>query len=623
VSRSQPRRSRAPRRALALFALAVLAGPAAGRAEIAIGTPLRVRILFDNSGSMYPGYTPPGTPNRRTKSELGVRFFHEYPEFQAWLADFVARQTLLDGERIGMWTFTSFGAFTSGDIKQVHEEVPLDRFDVARAVSNFPRKPDGTPATGQTTYLTETIDQFLRGGFEGLVWLITDNIIETKAGEPVSDIERFFRVLKDDPRFHSVHLFKFPFRDPQAGSAQGAPALAVYGLLVSPSAPPDNVLAYYDRKFRERFRNAERNGGGQLFPGAEHLKLRNLEIDALELKMVPNLEVILADPKKGLFKEGQPVQLALSGEIKSHLTQHAVTNGRYHLAFTGKLEPQSVPKDLGLQPIAKEAFSSADGVLTETIPPNGATGVGAQLRSKQPISLRSPGFGTWLRLALQGAVVTYTGNVEMSFTDVRVRLEREQMAGIFGINQVPRIFDIQDVTEIKVDPSTAPVSFTLQTGGNRTLVLVGIVLLLLALLGIPLWLLFMTKQWCTVRISGTPDRQLALRRLGSHQIVHEGQPLGRLVRGLSGDFDFEPTAYSAALTVTPGREQDTWDVRFRDGQGCQLAIEPKGGRTKKKTPGPPVDFGERPGPSGPPGPTSGGAPGAPPSGYKPPTIDPP
>jgi hypothetical protein len=56
---------------LTLFTVFLLAGRLEGSAAITTGGPLPVRILYDNSGSMYPGYTPPGTVGRRTKSELG------------------------------------------------------------------------------------------------------------------------------------------------------------------------------------------------------------------------------------------------------------------------------------------------------------------------------------------------------------------------------------------------------------------------------------------------------------------------------------------------------------------------------------------------------------------------
>ena len=81
-------------------------------APITPGSPLPVRILYDNSGSMYPGYRPPGSPDRHTRDQLGVHFFYQAPGFAQWLDDFVRGQAAMGGATAGMWTFTSNGAFT-------------------------------------------------------------------------------------------------------------------------------------------------------------------------------------------------------------------------------------------------------------------------------------------------------------------------------------------------------------------------------------------------------------------------------------------------------------------------------------------------------------------------------
>lgn len=553
---------------LTLCGLFLLAGARVASAAIPIGGPLRVRILYDNSGSMYPGYRPPGTPGRKTKSELGARYYYEYPEFQAWLGDFIARQTILDGGTVGLWTFTSQGEFTSAGIQQAHREVPVAEFDVARAVGNFPSE------AGQTTYLTETLDHFASRGFEGLIWLITDNIVETRAGVPDRGVEELFLTLRDDPRFQSVHLFKHAFRDDRS-------ALAIYGILVSRSQIPEPVLAYYDRKFRGDFRSAFRREGDpppRLFPGQEHLKLRNLKVDALEL--VPSLQAVLADPSRGLFKEGEKVKLELTGEIRSYLTQHSVVGGRYRLEFSQNFKPDRT--DLGAPEIPAQSFLPVDGEIPkdEPIPPNGTRDVRAVLQSSRPISFTSRGPASWFRLALQGAVVNYNGMLKMSFEPVNVRLERAEMAGIYGINRTSGIFDFQDVKTIEVHPSEAPVSFALQTGSSRTAVLLVLLVILASILGL-LAMFLARKQWYRIRISGTPEKLVPLRRLGSYQILHEGQTLGRLTRGISGDYDFEANLNSAAFTIAPTRQADTWDVRFRDGGGYQLSIEPQGGGTRK------------------------------------------
>lgn len=562
-------------------------------AAISTGQPLRVRILYDNSGSMYPGYAPPGRPGT-PKSVSGALFFHQYPDFQEWLADFVARQTILDGGTVSMSTFTSNGDFAPNDIQQVHPEVPVGQFDVARAVRAFP------PKAGQTTYLTESLDRFTRG-FEGLVWLITDNIVETRAGEANADVERFFRALNDTPRYRSVHLFKYPFRDARSGQSS---ALAIYGILVSESSVPDPVLAYFDRKFRSSFRFANRRRGDpppQLFPGREHLKLKNLKIDALELQAVPNLQVILDDPKSGAFKEGQKVQLGLMGKIQSYLTQHSVIGGRYQLEVEEALSPLGgAEKSLGAPILAPATFQAAHGEIQDPIPPNQTRDVTAVLRTSQPVSFSGGGLGAWFRLATSGATVDYQGKVKMSFDDIKVQLERDQMAGIFGIGAASRIFDFQDVRSIKVAPSYATVTFKLKTGSSRSAIF--LLLLLALIVGACIAAAILArKAWYHVRITGTPNRLVPLRRLGRHEITYEGQPLGTLSRGLSGDYEFTANTGSAAFSITPARQPDTYDVRFRDGRGCQLSIEPQGGPRKPRREGP-AETGGPPGGTGSPTP---------------------
>lgn len=569
-----------PRRiSLCLYGLLLAVWALPSSAAISIGQPLRVRILYDNSGSMYPGYAPPGRPGT-PKSVSGAKFFHQYPEIQEWLADFVVRQTILDGGTVSMSTFTSQGELTPSDIQQVHPEVPVGRFDVARAVRAFP------PDVGQTTYLTESLDRFTRG-FEGLVWLITDNIVETRAGETNADVERFFHALNDTPKYRSVHLFKYAFRDARARQSS---TLAIYGILVSEANVPGSVLAYFDRKFRSNFRFANRRQGDPpppLFPGREHLKLKSLEIDALELQLPPTLEVILDAREGGAFREGQTVQLRLKGKIQSYLTQHSVIGGRYQLAVEKDFEPQGEEAaSVGAPSFVPSSFQPVHGNIqeSESIPPNHARDVTGILRTTSTVSFAG-GLGAWFRLATRGATIDYQGQVKLSFDDIQVRLNRDQMAGIFGIEAASRIFDFQDVRKIQVSPSYATVTFQLKTNASRSVIFLLLLIVLAIVLGIAAAFLA-RKEWYHVRITGTPDRLIPLRRLGSYEVVHEDQPLGSLSRSLSGDYEFTANTGSAAFSITPARQPDTYDVRFRDGRGCQLSIEPQSGPRKPRREGP-------------------------------------
>jgi len=518
------------------------------------------RILYDNSGSMYPGYRPPGSPERRTREQLGVHFFHQSPQFAPWLDDFVRRQAGIDTDTVGMWTFTSNGAFTPADIREVHPVVPLRDFSAETATANFPER------TGNSTYLTETLQEFTRD-YTGIVWLITDNIVETTAGEPDSGVQRFFETLAQSNEIRSVHLYKHSFEE-NGHSA----ALAVYGILVSAAAIPAEALAEYDGKFRD------------LFPGREHLKLKNLTIEPVTLRA--DLQLVLADREKGLFKEGQSVGLELDGEIRSRLTQHAVTAAHYELAVDSPFVPETwAQRDLGAKSLAPQIFDSAGEDVREEIPPNGAKRIRAQLRSNQPVSFTPSGIAEWLRLAWSGATVRYTGTVRMSLTDVRVRLQRQQMAGIFGIDHASSIFSFQDVTSLSgIRPSIVPVSFALRTGSSRTAILLAILAVLGAVAAGAAFVLS-RKQTFHINIAGS-ESITALRRLGTHNVSYEGKLLGRLSRGIGNGYGFHPANGNPAFAIVPVADGETWDVRFTGGPTRRLSIKAQGGRAVAKPPKP-------------------------------------
>lgn len=553
-----------------IAALAIIWTAGAQAAALTPGQPLPVRILYDNSGSMYPGYTPPGSPNRRSRNDLGVHFFHQYPRFQQWLADFVDAQSIVDGSTVGLWTFTSNQQFTPADIRQVHPPVPLREFDVSRAIASFPEQ------VGQNTYLTETLETFTRG-FTGLVWLVTDNVVETSGGQPDADIQRFFQSLNDRPEYRSVHLYKYAFTDDATGARA---TIAVYGILVSAADVPASTLGYYDRRFRTALREAKQRHGNpppDLFSGREHLKLKNLAIDSLELRAA--LRLVLDDAEKGIFKEGQTVRLALEGEVKSNLTQHAVTGGRYEVAIDSPFAPEEwAARDLGAQALPPDMFEGASGSIAEPIPPNGTRAVQAQLTSAQPVSFSPSGLLHWLRLAWSGATVRYAGTVRMSFTDVKVHFQREQMAGIFGIDRATNVFNFQDVRTLdQVNPSVAQVSFALRTGSSRTAILVAALAMLAALAAAAGIALSRVRRF-GVRVSGTPEVRVALRRLGTFPVMIDGQMVGRLCRGLGGAHEFKPTTGLAAFSVVPASSPDTWDVRFSGGGTRQLSVVPQDGK---------------------------------------------
>jgi hypothetical protein len=537
------------------------------------GAPVAVRVLYDNSGSMYPGYAPPGATTRRTRSELGVGYFHESPRFVDWLDDFAKQQTIVDGGAIGMWTITSEGQFTPSDIQQVHPVVPISRFAAGVAVSHFPDH------AGDRTYLTEAVETFSRG-FTGVLWLITDNIVETDGGQPDAGVQTFFETLAARHEIRAVHLLKYSFEE-RGHTA----AIAVYGMLISEREVSPATLEYYDGKFR-MFRDARRTAIREdLFPGREYLKLKDLRVGPLR----PELRLSLAEGDKGWFKEGQTVQLEVEGAIRSYLTQHTVTAGHYELEIASPFEPEPwAQRDLGAQSLSIAQFDTFDGELEGAIPPAGSRAVKATLQSRQAVSFSPNGPAAWLRLAWNGANVRYTGMVRMSFTGVRVRLEPQRMAGIFGIDHAGSAFAFQDVKTLgDVPPARVPVSFALRTGSSRTAILL-LVLALFAIVLVAAAYLLSRKRTFRIAISREPERLIALRPLTGHDVVLDGKAVGRLSRGINA-YSFHPVTGDAGITVTAANDEEAWDVKVGT-TSHRLSIRAEGGagakaRKRVDTPG--------------------------------------
>jgi hypothetical protein len=541
--------------------IAVLATFAAPAQPLTADSRLAVRILYDNSGSMYPGYRPPGSADRQTRQELGVQYIHQSPEFAEWLNDFARQQSVFNASTVGMWTFTSNEQFTPSDIQEVHAAVPLEQFDANRAVEHFP------PRTGGNTYLTETVNTFTRG-FTGLVWLITDNIVEGNAGTPDAGVLRFFKTLAHKPELRSVHLLKYSFTD--SGTTG---AIAVYGILVSESVVPRETLIHYDGLF-QRLSQARRSRiDADLFPGRDYLKLKDLN----DGPFVGELHLSLDDGDKGLFKEGESIDLKVEGAIRSKLTQHTVTGGRYALDLAAPFVPEEwAQRDLGAQALESDQFDAFSGELEGEIPPGGQRTIAGPLQSKQSVSFSARGLVQWLRLAWSGATVRYTGKARLSFTDVTVRFESQRMAGIFGIDQASSAFEFQNVKTLpSVTPTVVPVSFALRARTGRTAILVILLAVVLAILA-GLVFLLSRKRAYRIAISREPEVLIALRPLHSYDVSLEGNTLGRLSRGLFESFFFDP-ASAPGCTVTPTAEAEIFDVKLPNAQSRRLTIKAEGG----------------------------------------------
>ncbi|MCG8455096.1 MAG: hypothetical protein MI919_02365 [Holophagales bacterium] len=541
----------------------VIASPAAP--EITIESRLEARILLDNSASMFPGYAPPGRSGP-TLAESGGRYYVQYPELAGWVNDFVAAQTILGVRSVSLAAFTSTGAFEPSDVRFLHRSSPLASFDLSRIRGQL-------PPPGKHTYLAESLQQATRG-FEGILWLITDNIVEDRRGVPDEGVARFFRTLADRKQYRSIHLFKLPFAD----LVRGKPGnLAIYGILVSPRDVDGNVQRYFDNKLRGDFLRAPRRGSaGSLFPHKAYWKLKDLSVGALELEVRPTLEVEIVQQDRNLFRERKMVHLSLQGSVTSRLTQHRVTAGSFRIVPRGPFRPEGkAGEDYGLEEVPADHFEGRTSSLPR-IPPRQSVSIQAELRSNRPIPLETRGLGAWLRSASRGLQVTYRGQAEARFQDLVAEFDRSQMAGIFGADIAPEIFRIP--TRIVIDDeisNTAPIEFQLTSGYGRQLLFVLLFLLFAALAVGAYFFLFRTAKY-RVAVGGN-ERILALQRGRARHVEHQGVRLGRLRRTITGASHFEPNRRSAGLEVKPSGTRGRYDVTLRDQGNLVLEIAQIGG----------------------------------------------
>jgi hypothetical protein len=240
--------------------------------------------------------------------------------------------------------------------------------------------------------------------------------------------------------------------------------------------------------------------------------------------------------------------------------------------------PEAWAKDeLGVTDIPAESFSKVQVSLSDTIPPNGVQDIPrTRIPSVADLHISTKGFWAWLRTALNGAIVQYSGTAEVSFDDLQLQLERSRMAGIFGIDKASPIFDIQDVQTLQVPTADAKVYLALRTNPRRSVVL-GLLLLVLGLpVAAALWFLSRRAVYRT-RI-GEQTELVPLRRLQRHDVYFRGHRLGALSRELSGRPKFSAQQDSVAVSVVPSPSSAAYDVHLRDGGTHQLTIEAAEGK---------------------------------------------
>ncbi|MCP4214802.1 MAG: hypothetical protein GY765_09095 [bacterium] len=554
--------------------------------EITGQNPIDVKILYDLSGSMYPGY--PETPRHVS----GVSYFHQYPEFRNFLTNFVRKQNSFKAKNISIYTFRSLKEFDTNDIKAIQPplNVSTSADNIDSLFSHLQRK-----RGVDFTHLRESLDYVTTNNFEGLVWVITDNRVESVGDNQTT--KDFFLSLKRQEKYRSVHIYKFPFDDTEKNQHAD---LAVYGILVSPSPIEDSCAADFDNRF-DSFKT--------LFPGKRHLKLKDLSVAPISLDIQSNLGVDLETKEKLVKTEGSLKGIPFSVSIAGKLTQHTITGGKIKIRLQGELKPKdaALAKKYGLKPIPATHFQPAILTLTGDIPPGTSQNLGRfHLYAARPISIPVTGMSNQLEAALNPFKVEFTGRGIVASDRLVLELKREGIEAIreiYSSGDISAIFLPEDEKlTIQANPVEFDVAFTLKSGSSRGLVLLILLVVVLVLAAIVIFIMA-RKESYPLRIKGK-DTPLLLRRLGSYDITVDKQYIGTVRRGMGGSLGFAPNMGVRDMLIKPTKTDGEFLVTLPDATPFYIFIprlRSHGTMENQDPTGPPP----------PPGAGTGTAPGAP------------
>lgn len=512
--------------------------------EPALNEKIQVEILYDFSGSMYPGY--PDTP----RHESGVDFFHQYPGFRQWLTKLVEAQERFNPEHVSISTFRSMNQFDENDIEQILEPVRLNEAvpRIEPLFSGLVRSPGV-----DYTHLRESLDYFTRGDFKGLVWIITDNRVEgTEAGQTT---RQFFKSLKEQDKYRSVHIYKYRFDDREKG--QWA-ELAIYAVMVSPDEIGHEALSALDAKL---------NAMKEIFPGGHHLKLKDLRVDPVSLQLESSIGINTGKGAKTVKTEGELKRLPFGVTLKSKLTQHTITGGKLTVQLEGDLIPKDkkLAEQYGIKNIPASMFEPAKLTLMQDIPPGTSKNLGRfYLFARGSFSIPVTGLMNKLKAGFKPFNVEFTGHGRLSSGQLNVELKSEgieSIRGIYSSGDIESIFLPEDRrTTIDTLPVRFSVSFTLKTSASRGLLL----LFIFTALAVPLFILFLIlrrKGYYRIRIKDKESR-IALRRMGKYDVTHKGNSLGVIKRGMSPLLTFEKNNHTKDLSIKPTGNQGEFLVHM-------------------------------------------------------------
>ncbi|MCP4146628.1 MAG: prohibitin family protein [bacterium] len=434
-----------------------------------------VKILFDYSDRMYPGYP------EHTRQETGAVFFYQNREFRKWFRKFIESQAIFKARQVSLATFRSAARFRAEDIELAHPPSSVKDFNVDMAFSNY-RSPGADYA-----HLEESLDFFTKDKFTGLVWLITANRIDAKREE--SETAAFFKHLMNTEKYRSVHIYGLPFEDNDRGRRG---KLCIYAILVS----PEPLIAEIALRVEDQFHRI-----AEIFGHREHFPLKSPVPHPLNL----NIQRNPAQKPSFLrnFHGDLLLMIPIKGAVKNNLDHFTIFGGNLSVEVSGQLSAGPAERAasgiVARKNISANSFNRLEITLTDALPPGETqelTGLNLVIGD-----LSSPGELSDNKSSDTVKVRFSSHSLRLSGPIMVTVAEREQLFAIFGsdsLNDISYSPAISD--ELSFESGDFDLNYSQGAGGVRNAALPVIFVILLTVVVFALYLLTRLLLWVMPKV---------------------------------------------------------------------------------------------------------------------------
>ncbi len=367
---------------------------------------------------------------------------------------------------------------------------------------------------------------------DGILWIVTDNIIETATSDSLSkeaELNRqFYLRLKQDPRWQVVYAYPVHRADWLCGST-----LLVYGM-------------YYSS--RERLTEAaytELTGGqGSKLSAPSHVAtfgtLANagspapghpfkLKPDDMDLLRVSFDRKIDCPPAKA----GQARQCRATLTIENLLKHRRIEGARLHLE-SGRLDAWNQVRNKVVRvPTAKPLPSgavTANLVLAEAIPPGGTKTVEVDLLVPAVETEQHTLRDHWEAASHERFRMLGSMSVAISELRTSMAVDQAQLGDIYGVSSLPEIFR---------NPNTSSLNATIcnkmwvdNPAWLASLIVLSALLLVVLLIALGIWLLKPTFR--VVVIDDIERDRIRVTRILGATIEHQGRRAAKVRQRLGG-----------------------------------------------------------------------------------------